>query len=291
MRSSMMTGDELTEAGFRRMVQAHSAGLNAVIGIDSREGAGLQRRSWACSVRCRAGKRSSRDVELIEAHRSTHSTSSRVAQGGKNRARPALNMINKERERPRSRSMLPWYARDLDRATPRVSSGVERTANWRDAHELVRRSFGDDPRERDARRAVGACHGKTVRCDRRRGRVRVRSPLQRSSGTPELATTALAIRCRARAASPCVAEGTQVGWGQPASMTDRFVEPVARTRRGPQYSMTSTSFRLHSALRAAASQLERQTLLPSDLTPPLIIPRRVALPLWTSVDGNCRDPR
>jgi len=28
---------ELTEAGFRRMVQAHSAGLDAVIGVDRRE--------------------------------------------------------------------------------------------------------------------------------------------------------------------------------------------------------------------------------------------------------------
>src|SRR5262245_46839147 len=28
---------ELTEAGFRRMVQAHSAGLDAVIGVDGRE--------------------------------------------------------------------------------------------------------------------------------------------------------------------------------------------------------------------------------------------------------------
>jgi hypothetical protein len=44
-----------------------------------------------------------------------------------------------------------------------------------------------------------------------------------------------------------------------AQVTVLSLMSVTELRRGPQYSMTSTSLWLHSALHAAASQLERVT--------------------------------
>src|SRR5262245_2603768 len=54
---------ELTEAGFRRMVQAHSAGLDAVIGVNSREVLRLPAPKLRHEI-----ERSPRCAELIETH-------------------------------------------------------------------------------------------------------------------------------------------------------------------------------------------------------------------------------
>jgi hypothetical protein len=69
---------ELTEAGFRRMSQAHSAGLDTVIEVDRRELLRLPAKLG--NDPCAARKR---QAELIEAHVSKHSTNSGAAKGGR----------------------------------------------------------------------------------------------------------------------------------------------------------------------------------------------------------------
>jgi hypothetical protein len=116
---------ELTEAGFRRMVQAHSAGLDAVILVDSREVLRLS----APKLRhdsCVAG--TSKCTDLIEAHvRRTLSVAELLK--AEESSEMALNMLNKERERHEIESLLPWHAAG--------------TLDRRDA-ERVERALGED---------------------------------------------------------------------------------------------------------------------------------------------------
>ena len=127
---------DLTEAGFRRMVQAHSAGLNAVIGIDSREVLRLPAPKLGHAP-CAAGSRQAikpRCAELIEAHiRRTQPVAELLKAEESSEA--ALNMIIRNESATRSSPCChgmppgPWIA-----ATPSVSSGrLQRTANWRGA--------------------------------------------------------------------------------------------------------------------------------------------------------------
>jgi hypothetical protein len=116
---------ELTEAGFRRMVQAHSAGLDAVIWVDSREVLRLS----APKLRhdsCVAG--TSKCTDLIEAHvRRTLPVAELLK--AEESSEMALNMLNKERERHEIESLLPWHAAG--------------TLDRRDA-ERVERALGED---------------------------------------------------------------------------------------------------------------------------------------------------
>lgn len=70
-----------------------------------------------------------------------------------------------------------------------------------------------------------------------------------------------ALRRRQRAYGDTFAQTITSGlFGAPlAQVTVRSLIRVTGLLRGPQYAITSTSFWLHSALQAAASQLERVT--------------------------------
>src|SRR5262249_18876445 len=102
---------ELTEAGFRRMVQAHSAGLDAVIALARREVLRLPAPKLGHAP-CAAGSRPAiepRCAELIEAHvRRTQPLAELLK--AEESSELALNMINKERERHEIESLLPWHA-------------------------------------------------------------------------------------------------------------------------------------------------------------------------------------
>jgi hypothetical protein len=103
---------EITEAGLRRMVQAHAAGLDVVIGINGREvlrflapgrrfnelaagkPASDQARKFA-ELTGAIAQHTQPVAELLEAEESTE---------------VALQMISKERKRYEIESLLPWHA-------------------------------------------------------------------------------------------------------------------------------------------------------------------------------------
>ena len=93
---------ELTAVGFRRMLQAHSAGLDAVIVVDRREvlrlSASMRGHDPCAAGRREAAEGSRRCTDLIEAHvRRTQPVAELLK--AEQSSEIALNMINKERER------------------------------------------------------------------------------------------------------------------------------------------------------------------------------------------------
>jgi hypothetical protein len=144
---------ELTEAGFRRMVQAHSAGLDAVIKIDSREVLRLPAPKLGHGS-CAAGSRQAtepRCVELIEAHvRRTQSIAELVKAEESSEA--ALKMINKERQRHEIESMLPWHAAGtLDRRDAEcVERALAEDSELARRYELVREELAETIRLNEA---------------------------------------------------------------------------------------------------------------------------------------------
>ena len=123
---------ELTAVGFRRMLQAHSAGLDAVIVVDRREVLRLPAPRLGhdpCAAgRRQAAKGSPRCADLIEAHvRRTQPVAELLK--AEQSSEMALNMINEERERREVESLLPWY-----------SAG---TLNCRDAERIERALAAD----------------------------------------------------------------------------------------------------------------------------------------------------
>jgi hypothetical protein len=137
---------ELTEAGFRRMVQAHSAGLDAVIKIDSRELLRLPAPKLGHGS-CAVGSRQAvepRCAELIEAHvRRTQPVAELVKAEESSEA--ALNMINKERQRHEIESMLPWHAAGtLDRRDAEcVERALAEDSELARRYELVREELAE----------------------------------------------------------------------------------------------------------------------------------------------------
>jgi hypothetical protein len=137
---------ELTEVGFRRMVQAHSAGLDAVIGVDGREVLRLPAPKLARAPRA-AGSRQAiepRCAELIEAHvRRTHPVAELLKAEESSEA--ALNMINKERERHEIESMLPWHAAGTlgRRDAERVERALAEDGELARRYELVREELAE----------------------------------------------------------------------------------------------------------------------------------------------------
>ena len=129
---------ELTEAGFRRLGQAHAAGLGVVLAVDGREVLrfpGPNPRYAPCPAW----------------------TSTEVAP----------NLIKKERERHKVESLLPWHvAGTLSR---RDAERVEQVLKEETLRTRPRGASGDYPPQRDAWRAIGACDGEAVRRDRSRG--------------------------------------------------------------------------------------------------------------------------
>ena len=187
---------ELTEAGFRRMVQAHSAGLNAVIGIDSREVLRLPATAPKLGhAPCAAGSRQAikpRCAELIEAHvRRTQPVAELLKAEESSEA--ALNMINKERERHEIESMLPWYAAGtLDRCDAEcVERALAEDSELARRYELVQEELAETIRVNEMLGAPSArAMEKLFAAIDAEETSATRTPLQRSSETPELATTA-----------------------------------------------------------------------------------------------------
>jgi hypothetical protein len=185
---------ELTEAGFRRMVQAHSAGLNAVIGIDSREVLRLPAPKLGHAP-CAAGSRQAikpRCAELIEAHiRRTQPVAELLKAEESSEA--ALNMINKERERHEIESLLPWHAAGtLDRCDAEcVERALAEDSELARRYELVREELAETVRVNEMLGAPSArAMEKLFAAIDAEEMSAARTPIQRSSGTPELATTA-----------------------------------------------------------------------------------------------------
>jgi hypothetical protein len=133
---------ELTDAGCRRMVRAHAAGLDVVIGIDGREvvrflaptrgshaAAAVARPApqstpWDAETEVRA-RRTQPIAELIKAEQSTE---------------VALSMIKKEQERHEIESLLPWHAvGKLNRGdADRVEQALADDSELAQQYELVR---------------------------------------------------------------------------------------------------------------------------------------------------------
>src|SRR5262245_29730742 len=137
---------ELTESGFRRMVQAHSAGLDTVIGVEGRELLRLPAPKHG-HVPCAAGSRQRiepRCAELIESHvRRTQPVADLLK--AEESSELALNLINKEQERHEIESLLPWHAAGtLDRGdAERVERALTEDGELAKRYELVREEFAE----------------------------------------------------------------------------------------------------------------------------------------------------
>jgi hypothetical protein len=137
---------ELTEAGFRRMVQAHSAGLDAVIEGARREVLRLPAPKLGHAP-CVAGSRQAiepRCAELIEAHvRRTQPVAELLK--AEESIEMALNMISKERDRHEIESMLPWHAAGTlgRRDAERVEQALAEDSELARRYELVRKELAE----------------------------------------------------------------------------------------------------------------------------------------------------
>ena len=183
---------EMTEAGFRRMVQAHSAGLDAVIGIDGHDVLRLPAPKLGRDS-CIAGKgnqRSPRCADLIESHvRRTQPVAELLK--AEESSEMALSMIDKERERQEIESLLPWHAAGtLDRRdTERVERALAEDSGLARRYELVREELAETIRlnEMLGGPSARAMEKLFAAIDAEEERV-PRTPLHRFSETSGLAT-------------------------------------------------------------------------------------------------------
>jgi hypothetical protein len=182
---------ELTEAGFRRMLQAHSAGFNAVIGIGSREVLRLPAPKLGHAPSADGSRQAinPRCAELIEAHVRLTQPVSELRKAEES-SEAALNMIKKERERREIESMLPWHAAGtLDRCDAEcVERALAEDSELARRYELVREELAEtirvnetlgEPSARAMEKLFAAIDAEEASA--------TRTPLQRSSGTPKLA--------------------------------------------------------------------------------------------------------
>jgi hypothetical protein len=181
---------ELTEAGFRRIVQAHCAGLDAAIGVDGREVVRLPALKVGHVVTGRqAIQKSPRCTDLIESHvRRTQPIAELLK--AEESSEVAMDMINKERERQAIESLLPWHAAGtLDRADiERVERALAEDRELAQRYELVRAELAETvrlnemlgaPSVRAMEKLFAAIEAEAARAPR--------TPLQHLSGTPGLA--------------------------------------------------------------------------------------------------------
>jgi hypothetical protein len=148
---------ELTAAGFRRMVQAHSTGLDAVIVVDRREVLRLRAPMLAHDA-CAAGRKQASEgsrkcVDLIEAHvRRTQPVAELLK--AEQSCEMALNMINKERERREIESLLPWHAagtldrRDAERIERALAEDGELAQRYELGCRLIKSTIQEQRRGR-----------------------------------------------------------------------------------------------------------------------------------------------
>jgi hypothetical protein len=178
---------ELTEAGFRRMVKAHSAGLDMVIGVDRREVLRLPAPKLGHAP-CRQAIEP-RCADLIEAHvRRTQPVAELLKAEASSEM--ALNMINQERERHEIESLLPWHAAGtLDRRdAERVERALAEDGELARRYHLVREELAETIRLNEMLGAPSArAMEKLFAAIDAEETSATRTPLQ-SSGTPELAT-------------------------------------------------------------------------------------------------------
>ena len=132
---------ELTEAGFRRMVQAHSAGLDAVIGINRREVLRLPAPKVGHDT-CRQANQRPRSADLIDAH---VQRTQPLAELLKAEESSEAAMENKERERHEIESLLPWHAAGtLDRRDiERVERALAEDSELAQCYELIREELAE----------------------------------------------------------------------------------------------------------------------------------------------------
>ena len=90
------------------MMQAHSAGLDAVIGVDRREVLRLSAPKLGHDPRSQANQRP-RSADLIETHVQRPQPIAELLNAEES-SEAAMNMINKERERREIEALLPWHA-------------------------------------------------------------------------------------------------------------------------------------------------------------------------------------
>jgi hypothetical protein len=184
---------EMTEAGARRMVQAHSAGLDVVIGINGREvlrflapkrghnepapaGRPVSEQSLKFADLTDAVARHTQPVtELLKAEESTE---------------VALQMISKERKRYEIESLLPWHATGTlsHSDSERVEQALAEDAVLAQRYELVLEEMAaaiqlndtlDSPSERAMEKLFVAIDAEEARLPRSR-----RPPRQPLSETP-----------------------------------------------------------------------------------------------------------
>jgi hypothetical protein len=183
---------ELTEAGFRRMVQAHSAGLDAVIRVDSREALRVPAPKLG-QTPCAAESRQAieaRCAGLIESHvRRTQPVTELLKAEQSSEA--ALNMINQERERHEIESMLPWHAAGtLDRRdAERVERALAEDGELAQRYELVREELAETIRLNESLGVPSAlAMEKLFAAIDAEEAIAPRARLRHASKTPALAT-------------------------------------------------------------------------------------------------------
>ena len=176
---------ELTEAGFRRMLQAHSAGFNAVIGIGSREVLRLPAPKLGHAPSADGSRQAidPRCAELIEAHVRLTQPVSELRKAEES-SEAALNMIKKERERREIESMLPWHAAGtLDRCDAEcVERALAEDSELARRYELVREELAETIRVNEMLGAPSArAMEKLFAAIDAEEASATRTPLQRSS--------------------------------------------------------------------------------------------------------------
>jgi hypothetical protein len=103
---------EITEAGLRRMLQAHSAGLDVVVGINGRELLRFlapKRRFGELAAGSPASDQSRKFADLTDAI-ARHTQPVAELLEAEESTEVALQMISKERKRHEVESLLPWHA-------------------------------------------------------------------------------------------------------------------------------------------------------------------------------------
>jgi hypothetical protein len=133
---------EMTESGARRMVQAHSAGLDVVIGINGREVlrflAPKRRPNEPAAAGRQVSEQSLRFADLSDAV-ARHTQPVAELLKAEESTEIALQMISKERERYEIESLLPWHATGTlsHSESQRVEHALAQDAVLAQRYELV----------------------------------------------------------------------------------------------------------------------------------------------------------
>jgi hypothetical protein len=133
---------EMTEAGVRRMVQAHSAGFDVVIGINDREVLRLLAPKRGPNGPVAAGRPASKQSLKFAAHTDAiarHSQPVAELLKAEESTEVTLQMITRERKRYEIESLLPWHATGTlsHRDAQRVEQALAEDGVLAQRYELV----------------------------------------------------------------------------------------------------------------------------------------------------------